>query len=271
MPGSLGTVSDMWRTALRPRWLALLVLVLLVASGMAWLGSWQLDRAREQGSAAQRDRVAAPPVALQSLFGARQRFPTEGADRPVWVSGRWEPQDELLVTDRRQDGVLGYWVLTPLRLDDGSAVPVVRGFTASGDQAVASSALLPSGEVRVDGVLRPGEPAVVRRPGGSSGLPPGQLERIDPVELIERWSGPLFTGYVVAVPAAGQGLAAVPVVSERSSLALQNLSYAVQWWIFAGFGLWLWWRLVRDDHQGVLGGSPEAVGAASGGTGRMGS
>jgi surfeit locus 1 family protein len=237
-------VTQVWRTALRPRWLALLALVLLVASGMAWLGNWQLDRAREQGGSAQRDRLAAQPVPLQSVFGAREEFPVAGLDRPVWVEGRWEPGTDLMVPGRRQGEQSGSWVLTALRLDDGSAVPVVRGFTSSG----SSSGSLPTGRVRVDGVLRPGEPAVVREPGESSGLPEGQIERIDPVELIERWSGPLFTGYVVAVPAAGQGLDAVPVVADRSGLALQNLSYAVQWWIFAAFGLLLWWRLVRDDH-----------------------
>jgi cytochrome oxidase assembly protein ShyY1 len=152
-----------------------------------------------------------------------------------------------VVPGRRQGEERGSWVLTALRLDDGSAVPVVRGFSANDATPSGSSSGLPTGRVRVDGVLRPGEPAVVRDPGRTSGLPHGQIERIDPVELIERWSGPLFTGYVVAVPAAGQGLDAVPVVAERSGLALQNLSYAVQWWIFAAFGLLLWWRLVRDD------------------------
>lgn len=238
-------MTHVWRTALRPRWLALLVLVLLLASAMAWLGSWQLDRAREQGGSAQRERVAAPPVPLQSLFGARQPFPVAGLDRPVWVEGRWEPATELVVPDRRQGDERGSWVLTALRLDDGSAVAVVRGFRATG---AAPSGSLPTGRVRVDGVLRPGEPAVVREPGQTSGLPADQVERVDPVELIERWPGPLFTGYVVAVPAAGPGLEAVPVVADRSGLALQNLSYAVQWWVFAAFGLLLWWRLVRDDH-----------------------
>ncbi len=246
----------MWRTALRPRWLALLLVVLAVVSGMAWLGSWQLDRARQQGERAQRERLAAEPVELISLFGARQRFPPEGADRPVRVGGRWEGQGQLLVVGRRQPETdrLGYWVLTPLRLDDGSAIGVVRGFADTPQAPGAAPQALQAGQVEVTGVLRPGEPAVVRTPGEDAGLPAGQLDRIDPVELIERWDGPLFTGYVVAVPAVGAGLDAVPVVSDRSGLALQNLSYAVQWWIFAAFGLWLWWRLVRDDHRGVLSG-----------------
>ena len=48
----------MLRTALKPRWLALLAVVLVAAAVMARLGEWQLDRARDQG---ERDRVARPP------------------------------------------------------------------------------------------------------------------------------------------------------------------------------------------------------------------
>ena len=44
----------MLRTALKPRWLALLVVVLVAAAVMARLGEWQLGRAREQG---ERDRL----------------------------------------------------------------------------------------------------------------------------------------------------------------------------------------------------------------------
>jgi cytochrome oxidase assembly protein ShyY1 len=268
----------MWRTALRPRWLALLLVVLAAASVMAWLGSWQLDRARQQGQTAQRERLTRPPVELTSLFGARQRFPAEGADRPVKVTGRWQGSDQLLVVDRRQPATdqVGFWVLTPLRMADGSVVAVVRGFAETPQAAGVSLQGLPAGPVELSGVLRPGEPAVVRAPGQTSGLPAGQIDRIDPVELIERWDGPLVTGYVVAVPAVGTGLAEVPLVSDRSGLALQNVSYAVQWWIFAGFGVWLWWRLVRDDHRGVLSGrsgggrdGTEPVPAGSSSPGRM--
>lgn len=249
----------MWRTALRPRWLALLAVVLAAVSAMAWLGSWQLDRARQLGVDAQRERLAEDPVALTSLFGPRERFPGEAAERPVSVDGRWEPDDQLLVPDRRRQGESGFWVLTPLRLDDGSVLAVVRGFTPSRSAAVGSAATLPGGVAEVSGVLLPGEPTDPRPPGQPAAVPAGELERIDPVELIEVWDGPLYTGFVVAVPPVGDGLLDVPLISDRSGLALQNLSYAVQWWIFAAFGLWLWFRLVRDDHRGMLHGPPPDV------------
>ena len=31
--------------------------------------------------------------------------------------------------------------------------------------------------------------------------------------------------------------------------ALRNLLYALEWWVFAGFAAFLWWRYVRDVMQ----------------------
>jgi hypothetical protein len=47
-------------------------------------------------------------------------------------------------------------------------------------------------------------------------------------------------------------------------VAWQNLSYALQWFVFAGFGLFMWWRLVRDDHRGTLRRAATIASAASG-------
>jgi len=245
------------RTALRPRWLALLVLVLVAASAMARLGEWQLSRAREQGAAAQLTQAERPPVPLADLLRARQTFIADAADRRITTSGDWDTDRQVLVGRRALDGVDGVWVLTPLRLADGSAVAVVRGWAASDADPAAFPARLPTGTVAVQGVLRPGEPAAGRRPGEGSGLPAGQLDRVAITELVQRWPYPLLNGYVVLTSAQPAGQAPLPrAVPPRSGqddagLDWRNVSYALQWWLFAGFGLFMWWRIVRDDHRGV--------------------
>jgi DNA-binding transcriptional regulator of glucitol operon len=35
-------------------------------------------------------------------------------------------------------------------------------------------------------------------------------------------------------------------VSESKHFSLQNFGYSIQWWLFSVFGLFLWWRVVRD-------------------------
>ena len=128
----------MFRTALKPRWLGLLLVVLLAATGMAWLGQWQLDRARESSTAAERARLDRDPVELSAVLRARQTFTGAAADELVFATGRWDPGHQVLVAPRELDGATGMWVLTPLRLADGSAVAVVRGWVTGPDDPAAA-------------------------------------------------------------------------------------------------------------------------------------
>jgi cytochrome oxidase assembly protein ShyY1 len=252
------------RTALKPRWLGLLVVVLVAATGMAWLGQWQLDRARERGAAAGQ-RAGASVSPLEEVLTARQTFPGDAAGRKVLARGTWDADRQLLVAGREVHGRAAYWVVTPLRLADGSGVAVVRGWVpTAGDPAAELSPAARSGPTAVSGRLEPAEPPAQRAPGEGSGLPAGQLERLAMTDLIARWPYPLLTGYLVLegqVPedprsALGRG----PVPAPETGLAWQNLTYAVQWWAFALFGFFFWWRLVRDDHHGRLRGGDPAAG-----------
>ena len=260
----------MLRTALRPRWLALLVVVLVAASAMALLGQWQLNRAREHrrvpAEQAERARERATPVPIGQVVAPRQTFPRDGVNTRVQATGSWDPAHRLLVTGRDVNGRTGFWVLVPLRLADGSAVPVVRGWVASASDPAAVG---PVGDgVQVIGLLQPSEPSAERDPGQASGLPADQVNRVSATELVKLWPYPLITGFVVQqsqTPATGPAPVPVPPPAVDPGLDLQNLSYAVQWWLFAGLGLIFWWRLVRDDHRGELEPrrTPEAADAAA--------
>jgi cytochrome oxidase assembly protein ShyY1 len=247
------------RTALRPRWLALLVVVLLAASAMAGLGRWQLDRAREHGRApverAERAQQRATPKPLAQVLGPRQTFPKGAVNVRVTVTGSWDGARRLLIPNRKLGGRSGFWVLVPLRLADGSAVPVVRGWVASTSDQAAAGPVSREDDVQVIGFLQPSEPSVARAPGQGSGLPADQLDRIAAADLVNRWPYPLVTGFIVLqtqTPATGAAPSPVPPPVPDSGLDLLNVFYALQWWLFACLGLFFWWRLVRDDHLGRL-------------------
>ena len=38
----------------------------------------------------------------------------------------------------------------------------------------------------------------------------------------------------------------------QPSLNVRNLVYAVQWWVFAAFGIWFWFRFLRDQRDAEL-------------------
>ena len=234
------------------------MLVLVASSAMALLGQWQLNRAREHrrepAEQAERAREQAAPKPVEQVLAPRQTFPKDGVNTRITATGAWDPAHRLLVRDRELNGRNGFWVLVPLRLADGSAVPVIRGWVASPSDPAA---VAPVGDdVQVIGLLQPSEPPSQRAPGQGSGLPADQVERVAVTELVTLWPYPLITGFVVQqsqTPATGPAPIPVPAPTSDPGLDLQNLSYAVQWWLFAGLGLLFWWRMVRDDHRELEG------------------
>ncbi|QJW38559.1 SURF1 family protein [Cellulosimicrobium protaetiae] len=257
----------------------MLVLFLLAAAVCARLGVWQLDRAQQRAElAAQQEAAeleAVGPEGLGVLLPPQSTFPGELVGRQAWVEGEYEPDGQLVVAGRALDGRTGYLVLTPLRVtDDGTAgeswaelsgapvLPVVRGWVEEPDDAAAL--VVPEGEVRLTGYLQASEAA------GELVLPAGQTDAIATGELVNVWGGPIYSGYLVLlssdppqVSAADGGPAQLPrpTIEGGTGLNLQNLFYALQWWVFGGFAVLLWVRLVRDE---AAGGARRARGDGSG-------
>ncbi|MER6950470.1 SURF1 family protein [Nonomuraea sp. NPDC000554] len=240
----------MLRTLFSPRVMGLHLLTIGVVVAFILLGRWQLGVFQDSGRPHAATDPAPVGVATLSQVGAQMQGTSVG--RRVTAEGVYDPARQLLVADRRPDvdapgGNVsrgqGYWVLTPLRLDDGTLMPVVRGWVAEAAGPMAA----PGGRVTVTGRLRPpqGTDSVQRR---ADGLPSGQVQTVSTGELINLWSGQkVRNGYVVAEPPSGalaQVKASPPVVGGE--LTWRNLAYAANWWIFAGFAVFMWFHFVRD-------------------------
>ena len=234
------------RRLLAPRWLALTVLALVLVGAFAWLGRWQLDRARElQQSPVGPDPA---PVSLNSLDPAQTALSAAATGRLVTLSGQYDPVHSFLVPGRTQSGRNGYWVVSILRLADGNGVLVVRGWTGSATLPAAQAA--PAGDVTVLGRLQQAEAS----DAGSGQLPAGQVPSVSPAWVLSAAGYPLRDGFVILraqTPPTPAGLRLVP--SPRASAAsvpgfyLQHLAYAVLWWLFAAFVVFFWFRVLRDE------------------------
>ena len=247
--------------------LVLLVLLLTAAAVCGRLGVWQLDRAEIRGATATAERLAAqqaaPPVALGDVLAPQTTFSGDLVGRRVLAHGVYDAARQLLVAGRALDGRAGYLVLTPLRVTAAGSglvasgatpvggppapvLPVVRGWTATPDDRAAL--VVPPGEVTVTAYLQSSEAS------RSTDLPPGQVATISSAQLLNQWGGPIWNAYAVlaaSTPAQGDALILLPLpVRSGTGLNLQNLAYAAQWWIFAGFAIFLWWRMVRDEATG---------------------
>ncbi|HEY0217293.1 MAG TPA: SURF1 family protein, partial [Cellulomonas sp.] len=267
-PSAAGGRTSMLRAAVRPRMLVMLALLVGAALVCGRLGAWQLDRAEVRGERAAAEALAeaesAPVVGLGTVLAPQTTFPGELVGRRVEVVGTYDADRQLLVVNRELDGRPGYLVLTPLRVTDadpgggdaggtrdpavgaGAVLPVVRGWVADPDDAAVLA--VPSGPVTVTGYLQASEDS------GSAALPAGRTDSVSSAELLGDWGGPIWTGYVVlsgSQPAQDESLVLLPVPTRSGTgLNIQNLAYAAQWWIFGGFALFLWWRLVRDEAAG---------------------
>jgi surfeit locus 1 family protein len=132
--------------------LALLVLALLFTG----LGVWQVQRLGWKiRLIAQTDAaVRAAPIDPAVLpAGDLHLF----AYRRLGMTGHFVPAGTTLVTGTSNIGT-GYWELVPLAGDDGRTVMINRGFLPEGSRPDAARARVPTGPVRIEGLLRPSEP-----------------------------------------------------------------------------------------------------------------
>jgi surfeit locus 1 family protein len=244
----------LWRTVLTPHWLALLVLALAAAAVMSVLGVWQLDVYRSKTAAATARHAADPPVALQTLFPADAGLPSKAVGRRVTVTGTWGPAaDQILISGRQNGDRDGLWVVTPLLLDpaDGtgnpsSAVMVIRGWVPSID---APAARPPAGRVRIVGAV-----AASEAEDSSAAATKGRvLPSLRIPTMVHMVKYQLYDAFVV-LASADPPVADAPVIvpaprSPTDHAGLRNVAYAVQWWVFAAFTLFMWGRMALDAHR----------------------
>jgi surfeit locus 1 family protein len=170
----------------------LLVFAALVFSIFAALGTWQIERRHWKLDLIARvnQRVHADAVAAPSTDQWRQLNAPNDEYRRIRVIGTFMPEHNTLVQAVTALGS-GFWVLTPLRLTDGTAVMVNRGFiSAEAKQTAAVARVDDTTTSNVTGLLR------MTQPGGAF------LHQNDPIN--NRW----YSRDVFAI-AAAKGLTQV--------------------------------------------------------------
>jgi surfeit locus 1 family protein len=239
------------RILLRPRWVSGHLTVLLVVAIFVALGFWQLGRAhhKENLERAAKAAYAAPAPALLEA-GSEQPSGTR-----VEVRGSYDPAPEVLLRGRVHSGASGYDILTPLRLDDGSAVLVDRGWVSRPDAENGTNAIEPrSGRVTVRGTIA--EPRAlnpddtVDERGGRTTLP-----RVDIARVGADVSYPLRDVYIAAQfqdPAPANGVPALPEPPAPDDV--NHYSYTFQWFAFALIPLIGWpivlSRVIKKERTG---------------------
>jgi cytochrome oxidase assembly protein ShyY1 len=251
-----------WKTALKPRWIAGFVFAIAISGVFVLLSQWQFGRSTQPEAP-----VNPATEKVQPLTGTLQPgefFHGTDADQMVSARGTYDPEKQVLVPDRLHDGKPGYWVVSAFAVDGAPAlagaaaspqtwIPVARGWVADPEDAPAP----PSGAVELTGRLLPSE-----APLPKTAPQPGQATAVSVAELINYWEVSSYPGFVAATAEVAGGADVSPAAVPGDLLPLEigpqppgqqinwlNLFYSLEWVVFAGFALFIWWRLVKDDYH----------------------
>jgi cytochrome oxidase assembly protein ShyY1 len=216
---------------LQRRWLAGHVLALAVTGAFVALGFWQLARHDEKQDKvrAAKATYAAPAPEL----GATTAPPPAGAR--VQAAGRYDGAREVLLRNQIRGNDAGADVLTLLRLADGTAVFVDRGWVAAGSNPSAP----PAGDVVVRGIARESKPLSaqdeVRDVDGRVSVSRVDLDRLGRVDV------PLHRVWIQAQfqeppPSGGAPRLPQPPPPDR----VNHLQYAIEWFGLAAIPLIGW-------------------------------
>ncbi|MEN9416553.1 MAG: hypothetical protein RI988_173, partial [Pseudomonadota bacterium] len=229
-----------------------LVAAVLVAGLTARLGVWQLDRAatKQALQASLDSRRDAPPVRQAEL--AREAIQAAAQHhRRTEVEGQWRGAQTVWLDNRQMQGRPGFYVVTPLVLDDGTAVLVQRGWQPrdAAERTRVTPPPTPPGTVRVSGRIAP---------------PPSRL-----FEFEAAASGPIRQNLDLEGYARETGLALRPLSVQQldppghspgqpsdgllrdwpqpATGVAKHHGYAFQWFALSALtvALYVWFQLIR--------------------------
>ncbi|MBI4500935.1 MAG: SURF1 family protein [Gemmatimonadetes bacterium] len=205
---------------------AIFFVAIPVAGLCVRLGFWQVSRLqqRQARNAALRTALAEPPVDLAHFSGDLAVF------RSVRATGRFDYDRQIVVDASAVNGVPAVIIVTPLRLADGGAVLIDRGWVPSPDaHRVMLDSLREADSTEVTGaVVDPGPDIPVR----ADSIWPKHVQRPTPRSLATLYPYPVRPYIVrrIRPPGLGQKLLSVPLPELTEG---PHLSYAIQWFAFA--------------------------------------
>ncbi len=226
-----------FKLATQPKWIGALLLALFVAAIFAALGQWQLDRTFTKDDPKTNTENSSLTLVEKKLM--------------------LDTQHVYIIDGRVQNGVTGYWLLANATDENLASTTLALGWVEKLETAETLRTQLmesdqPQAFLPVSGFSLPTEgpqPADKAKPYLLKSVALGQLINLySPDKAIK--SAPEY----LAISAESSMFAdddLKPIqVTYRDAERINWLSafYFLEWMLFAGFAVFLWWRLVRDEQ-----------------------
>ncbi|MFH8986199.1 SURF1 family cytochrome oxidase biogenesis protein [Streptomyces varsoviensis] len=257
----------MYRFLLSRQWVILTLVGLVLIPVMIKLGFWQFHRHEHKVAQNQliADSLAAEPVPVGKLTAPGRPVPHDDMWRRVTAQGTYDTKDEVVVRQRTSaDGrSQGYYVLTPLLLDDGRAVLVNRGWIPADGNLTEFPKVpaAPAGKVSVLGRLKEDETSGYSGIKDKKGLPPRQVMLINSGEQAKNVHRPLLSGYIELISPHAKGQPELVPAPDHSEIG-PHMAYAIQWWLFTAAVPVGWVILVRRERRDRLASAAKAAAEA---------
>lgn len=228
--------------AKRPKWIGVLLLVLIVAGVFAGLMQWQLSRTFTVVGLSEEEQK---PQSLSQFAVPGEAFPNS-YDRLATVKVELDSENENLVENRLQlrDGseVRGYWLIANSKVvENGASLTLALAF--SEDPELLKSYEVPKGEFEVTGYVEPSDPV---REGEN------YLGSVALGELVNKYfedPTPSYPIYLIVQSGIPTDLERIEIGIRSQQVEINWLTafYAVEWLFFVFAAFYLWWRLVQDQ------------------------
>jgi cytochrome oxidase assembly protein ShyY1 len=240
-----------FKVATRPKWVGALFVALAVAAIFASLAQWQADRTYRYVPKAPANQTVVP---LAELAKPSADFEANQVDRLVELKATPIVGQVYVVANRVQlDGQggskNGYWLVRPAITEQGKFITLALSWFETRTEAEDLAGIIKHGlEVGVlqdfQGIYEPTED-----PRPADGI---VFESLSIAQVINQPGMPddidAYAGFVIVQKPVFNGEKIV-IGNNPGSTIFNWLTafYAVEWILFAGFAVFLWGRLVKDE------------------------
>jgi cytochrome oxidase assembly protein ShyY1 len=243
------------------RWLALLLVVILVGFACVELGLWQFRRyeGKVEGNKVIRANLAEQPAPVDNVLTTGSGPADDAEWLRVEASGVYDPAHTTVILYRSRDGAPGVNVVVPLVTSSGAALLVDRGWlpTNGSSDAPVRPPDPPTGTVTVTGWVRQ------NATGSSASVFESAARAISSDEIGKTLPYPVYDGFVERTdeaPSAGSS----PTPDDEPDLSTgPHFFYGVQWFFFAMLAIGFWAYFAYAEYQEQSGRRPRPPEAAA--------
>lgn len=217
------------------RWWWVTLLVIAGVAVLSRLGMWQLDRLsqRRAQNAETVEQLSAPPLLLTG--DGLPAAPEELQDRPASVSGNFDFEHQIVLSQQSWNGAPGVHLVTPLLIDGSEkAILVDRGWIPAQDAESGNLAQFDEpDEETIRGAIQASQILSGDRRSAPDALTQ-QWYRIDIEAIQDQIPYELLPIYLLQAP-EGEAQQELPYRSEPEIDLSEgpHLAYAIQWFLFA--------------------------------------